>query len=135
MLILFGIWFAVAGGVAALAGITAKGRVERLRRTGRPAWALVVPSPIAAGDPADSGPRRTMIQFSLSDGRVIERLCPQPWRKAAAPVPGQRVPVWYDPADPGDVLVNGWDGRLPNQAFVAVGLIFILLGLAIAFGS
>jgi hypothetical protein len=134
MTILIGIWFALAGGVAMLAGVTARGRVERLRRTGRSAWALVVPSPLAASDAADSGRRRAMIQFSLADGRIIERLCPRPLRTATAPIPGQRVPVWYDPADPGDVLVNGWDGRRSNRAFLTVGLLFMLLGLAIAFG-
>jgi hypothetical protein len=34
--------------VAALAGMTARGRVRRLRRSGRSAWAMVVPAPAAA---------------------------------------------------------------------------------------
>jgi hypothetical protein len=38
-----GLWFAFAGLVAALAGLTARGRVRRLRRSGRSAWAMVVP--------------------------------------------------------------------------------------------
>ena len=65
---------------------------------------------------------------------MIERLCPLPVRKATAPVAGQRVRVWYDPADPTDVLVNGWDGRYGNLAFLAVGVFFLVFGMSIAFG-
>ena len=43
------------------------------------------------------------------------------------------MPIWYDPADPTDVLVNGWDGRYGDRAFLAVGFFFIVLGLAVAF--
>jgi hypothetical protein len=75
-----------------------------------------------------------LIQYSLTDGRVIERLCPRPVRRAAWPAVGQRVPVWYDPADPTDVLVNGWDGRYSDLAFLAVGVFFIVFGMGIAFG-
>jgi hypothetical protein len=129
-----GFWFAVVGGVAALAGLTARRRVVRLRRSGQPAWAMVVPSPVSPGELADGSPRRNLIQYSLTDGRVIERLCPRPARRAAGPAAGQRVPVWYDPADPTDVVVNGWDGRYSDLAFLAVGGFFIVFGMGIAFG-
>jgi hypothetical protein len=129
-----GFWFAVIGAVAALAGLTARRRVARLRRTGQPAWAMVVPSRVSPGELADGSPRRNLIQYSLTDGRVIERLCPRPVRRAAWPAVGQRVPVWYDPADPTDVLVNGWDGRYSDLAFLAVGVFFIVFGMGIAFG-
>jgi hypothetical protein len=127
-MIVVGLVFAFAGGVAALAGLTARGRVRRLRRSGRAAWAMVVPAPRDA-----ESPRRNLIQYPLDDGRVIERLCP-PVRKAVAPVAGQKVPVWYDPADPTDVLVNGWDGRYSDLAFLAVGVFFIVFGMGMAFG-
>ena len=42
--------------------------------------------------------------------------------------------VLYDPADPTDVLVNGWDGRYGNLAFLAVGMFFIVFGIGMAFG-
>jgi hypothetical protein len=129
-----GFWFAVVGGMAALAGLTARRRVARLRRTGEPAWAMVVPSRVSPGELASGSPRRNLIQYSLTDGRVIERLCPRPVRRAAWPAVGQRVPVWYDPADPTDVLVNGWDGRYSDLAFLAVGVFFIVFGMGIAFG-
>ncbi len=128
-MVVIGLVFAFVGGVAALAGLTARGRVRRLRRSGRSAWAMVVPAPRDAGSP-----RRNLVQYPLEDGRVIERLCPQPIRKAATPAAGQKVLVWYDPADPTDVLVNGWDGRYGNLAFLAVGLFFIVFGMGMAFG-
>jgi len=133
MAIVVGLVLAFAGGVAALAGLTARRRARRLRRSGEPAWAMVVPSPVSADE--DGPARRHLIQFSLADGRVIERLCPQPVREAASPAAGQRVPIWCDPADPTDVLVNGWDGRFGDRAFLAVGLAFIILGMALAFGG
>ena len=131
MQVVVGLVFAFAGGVAALAGVTARSRVRRLRRIGKPVWAMVVPAPISADE--GGSPGRNLIQYSLENGHVIERLCPRPIRKAAWPTVGQRVPIWYDPADPTDVLVNGWDGRYADRAFLAVGFFFIVLGLAVAF--
>jgi hypothetical protein len=131
---LIGLWFAVVGGVAALAGLTARRRVMRLRRTGESAWAMVVPSPLPPEERAGGSPRRNLIQYPLADGQVIERLCPRPARRAAWPAVGQRLRVWYDPADPTDVLVNGWDGRYSDLAFLAVGVFFMVFGLGIAFG-
>lgn len=127
-----GFVFAFAGSMAALAGVTARSRVRRLRRSGRTASAMVVPSPIPEGE--GGAARRNLIQYPLEDGRVIERLCPRPMRKAAWPAVGQSVPVWYDPADPTDVLVNGWDGRFADRVLLAAGLCFIVFGLAVAFG-
>jgi hypothetical protein len=127
--VVIGLCFAFAGSVAALTGLTARGRVRRLRRSGRSAWAMIVPAP---RDP--ESPRRNLIQYPLEDGRVIERLCPQPIRKAAAPTAGQKVLVLYDPADPTDVLVNGWDGRYGNLAFLAAGMFFIVFGIGMALG-
>jgi hypothetical protein len=132
MFVVIGLMFAFAGGVAALAGLTARNRVRRLRRSGHTASAMVVPSP---GWPDESGSaRRNVIQYPLEDGRVIEQLCPRPIRRTASPRVGQSVPIWYDPADPADVLVNGWDGRYADRAFLAVGLCFIVFGMAVMFG-
>ena len=129
MPVVIGLCFAFPGFVAALAGLTARSRVRRLRRAGLTAWAMVVPGPRDA-----EPPRRNLIQYPLEDGRVIERLCPRPMRKAHAPAAGQRVLVWYDPADPTDALVNGWDGRYGNLVFLAVGVSFIVFGMALALG-
>ncbi len=40
--------------------------------------------------------------------------------------------VWYDPADPQDVLVYGREGRIANRLFLAAGLLFLVIGAGIA---
>jgi uncharacterized protein DUF3592 len=124
VLVVFGLCVALAGGLAALAGVTARRRAQRLRTSGLTAWAMVVPNPSA--DPDDPGRRRrVLIQYRLPDGSLIERA-------ASRLTPGQRVLVWYDPADPADALVFGQEGHYADAAFAVVGIAFILLGVAIA---
>jgi Protein of unknown function (DUF3592)/Mu transposase, C-terminal len=132
MLIVIGVLFALAGGVAVLAGLSGMGRARRLRRTGMSAWATTVPSMVPAGERADGSSRRTLIQYALPDGRVIEQISPGAARKAASMGPGQKVLVWYDPADPQDVLVYGREGRHADWAFTAAGGLVILAGAGIA---
>ena len=132
MTVVIGVWFALVGGVAVLAGLSGMHRVRRLRRSGLSAWAMAVPSTVPAGDWMDGSSRRTLIQYALPDGQVIERICPPTARKAASMTPGQKVLVWYDPVDPLDVLVYGRQGRRVDQAFVAVGVLLVLIGAGIA---
>jgi len=63
---------------------------------------------------------------------VTKLSLPAPVRKSAALAPGQKVLLWYDPADRQDVLVYGREGRLADWAFLAAGILFILAGAAIA---
>lgn len=73
-----------------------------------------------------------MIQYALTDGRVVERIFPEPARKASSLRPGQKVLVWHNPADPQEVLVCGREGRLADRAFVAIGVLFMPIGTGIA---
>jgi hypothetical protein len=73
-----------------------------------------------------------MIQYTLADGRVAERVSPRSARKAAMLRPGEKVLIWYDPDDPQDVLVYGREGRAADLAFVIAGALFIALGAGIA---
>ena len=131
MPVLFGVLIAVPGGLAALAGLAAMRRKRRLRREGVSAWAMALTPPGPAEQPG--GPaHRTLIQYELADGRVEERIEPQPGRKTASLRPGQKVLVWYDPDDPQDVLVYGREGRLADAAFVAAGGLFMMTGAGIA---
>src|SRR5215510_6372303 len=129
MLIVIGVWFALAGGLAALAGLTAMRHVRRLRRGGPPVWAAALP--VSASEETGGSPGRTVIQYTLADGRVVERVSPGSARKAAVLRPGQKVLVWYDPDDPQDVLVYGREGRAADLAFVIAGALFIVLGVGI----
>jgi len=131
MLIVIGIWFALAGGLAALAGLTAMRRARRLRRAGSSVWAVALPRPVSAAEEPGDSSGRTVLQYTLADGRVVERLSPGSARKAAMLRPGQKVLVWYDPDDPQDVLVYGREGRAGNLAFVTAGVVFIMLGVGV----
>jgi len=132
MLIVIGVWFALAGGVAALAGLTGMRRTRRLRRGGSPVWAVALPGQVSMDEEPGGSPGRTVIQYTLADGRVVERPSPGPARKAAMLRPGQKVLVWYDPDDPQDVLVYGREGRAADLAFVIAGVLFIVLGAGLA---
>jgi hypothetical protein len=132
MPIVIGVWFALAGGLAALVGLTGMRRARRLRHGGSPVWAVALPRPAALDGGTDGPPGRTVIQYTLADGRVMERISPVSARNAAMLRPGQKVLVWYDPDDPQDVLVYGREGRVADPAFVIAGALFIVLGAGIA---
>lgn len=122
MAIAVGILLMVVGGIAALAGLTAAHRAERLRSSGQTAWAMVVAAP--DDDSGEGSAGGVLLQYKLPDGAVLER-------PASRLTPGGTVLVWYDPADPSDILVFGRDGRLSNAAFATIGILFILGGAAI----
>jgi hypothetical protein len=69
---------------------------------------------------------------NLEDGRVIERSARARVTKSAPLRPGEPVLIWYDPRDPGDVLIYGRWGRVFDRAFLTAGTLLILLGAAMA---
>jgi hypothetical protein len=123
MWVLYAIWFVLPGAVAVLAGLSGIRRKQRLRRTGRTAWAMIVTGPAATGPGAS-------VQFELPGGRIVERPCAAPVRRSTAYRPGTKILVWYDPADPEDVLIYGRGGLRADGAFLAAGLLFVTLGAA-----
>jgi hypothetical protein len=130
MSVVIGAWFALAGGIALLAGLTGRHRVRRLRRSGEPVWAMIVSAPAGPDERPGRPARRSLIQFTAADGRVIERGCPAGGGGRLRP--GQRVLVWPDPADPQDFLVYGREGGRANLAFMAAGAVLVLIGTALA---
>ena len=137
MLIVIGVWVAVAGGVAALAGLSGMRRVRRLRRDGVAVWALPVTEPVPEDLPPEDQPSpgsapRMLLQYSLEDGRVLERSARARVTRSPPLRPGEPVLIWYDPADPDDVLIYGRWGRVSDRAFLAAGTLLILVGAAIA---
>jgi len=126
MSVIVGIWMAVAGVPAVLAGLSGMRRVRRLRRSGVKAWAMAVPERVTVPESADDDGGRAALQYTLADGQVFERLAPPALR------PGQKVLIWYDPADPQDILVYGRDRRVSDLIFVITGIAFVLAGTALA---
>jgi uncharacterized protein DUF3592 len=126
MTTVLGIWFALAGVISAIVGLAGKRRIRRLRREGVQAWAVVVPS-----HPAD-GEREVALQYTLSDGRVLEKYSAE---RTGALLPGERVLIWYDPADPQDVLVRGREGRTSDLVFVIAGAALLAAGAVIGIAA
>jgi len=132
MVVLIGIWFALAGALAVLTGLSARWRARRLRRHGQSVWATAVPAPTTAGGGTAGAAPRTMLEYTLPDGRVLEQLAPARVRKTATLRPGQQVLVWYHPEDPQDILVYGRDGRLGDRALLVTGGLVMVIGIALA---
>jgi hypothetical protein len=97
------------------------------RACGHSAWGLVI-APLADRD--NEPPPIALIQYALPDGRVLEHNCRQPARRSSALRIGEKVLLWYDPANPAEVLVHRRDGHRSDWAFFAIGTLFILLGAA-----
>jgi hypothetical protein len=129
-----GIWICLAGGIAALTGLAGMRRIRRLKRTGATAWAMVLPHPSEDEDQPGRAGRRVLVQFSLDDGRIVEHSCVRS-RRTSALRSGQNVLVWYDRADPSDVLVYDRHSRRADGAFVTAGLGLIIVGAMIAAGA
>ena len=126
MAIVIGVWITLAGVPSVLVGLVGLRRARRLRRDGVKVWATVVPRPVADGS------RRAALQYTLTDGRVLEKFAPGTFRKRRVLRPGMSVLVWYDPADPLDILVYGREGRASNLTFAIAGAVLMLAGIGIA---
>ena len=126
-MIVFGVWLALAGAVALL------------RRAGRAA-----PGPAAAPPRADgvgrdrpgagrgkaAAPHAGAVPAGGRAGAGADRARGR--HPHGTPAAGQKVLVWYDAEDPGDILVYGRWGRAADWAFVAAGAVAVLGGLILA---
>src|SRR5262249_19570210 len=75
MVIVCGVWLVLAGALALLAGHSGRARVRRLRRRGLTTWGVTVAPPSEEERHADR-PRRTLVQYRLADGHVLEQIVP-----------------------------------------------------------
>jgi hypothetical protein len=132
MPVLVGVWFALTGGVAALAGLYGIRRAGRLRSGGVRTWGMAMRPPASPDKEPDGSRGQFLIQYTLADGRVMERITAQPARKQPALRPGQHVLVWYNPEDPDEVLIHGLQTRLADSVFLIAGVFFILIGAGLA---
>ena len=115
-----GIWIALTGVVPVLVGFTGMRRVRRLRRCGVRAWAVAERLP---------GEQHLMgLRYTLPDQRVLVKVVTG---KAASLLPGERVLISYDPADPGDVLVSGRQRLVLDVALLVTGVLFVAAGAVI----
>ncbi|KJK59281.1 DUF3592 domain-containing protein [Saccharothrix sp. ST-888] len=122
--------FAGLGGlVACLAGRAGLREIRRLRRVGLPAQALVRYRMLGEEDRA--GSPRPLLQFTTVDGRVAEVFSPVPSSRSRRLVDGGQVWITYDPADPGQVLVDGRERRWLEYAFLASGSAITLTALTL----
>jgi hypothetical protein len=122
--------FAGLGGlVACLAGRAGLREIRRLRRVGMPAQALVRYR--ALGEDDRVGSPRPLLQFSTVDGRVVEVFSPVPSSRSRRLADGGQVWITYDPADPGQVLVDGRERRWLEYTFLACGAAIALTALAL----
>jgi Protein of unknown function (DUF3592) len=130
MSIEMGVLLGIAGCLAALVGLSSMRRSRRLRTHGVAVWAMALPVPEPSSEPERQG--QILLQYTLEDGRVVERMGPASRRRGAKLEPGRKVLIWYDPADPDDVLVFGRAGRLSDWAFVTGGLLLVVAGAVVA---
>jgi Protein of unknown function (DUF3592) len=117
---------ALTGVPAVLVGLFARRRTRQLRRDGVRVWA------VAMHQPHDAGGQLVTLQYRLADGRVVEESAPTRARRRTPLLPGNKVLIWYDPADPAEILVYGREGRASDLAFMVVGAILALAGTVIA---
>ena len=118
-----GIWIALAGTVPALAGLTGVRRARRLRRDGVRAWSTAVPFYPAGED------GQVALRYTLPDGRVVENAAV---RRTGTLLAGERVLIWYDPADPADAVIQGREGRTTDLVFAVIGAVLVVAGTVIA---
>jgi hypothetical protein len=116
-----GVWFGLAGALAVLVALAGRAHAHRLRRDGVQVWGTAVP-----------GAERTVVRYALPDGALVERPAGAPLRKSRALLPGQKILVWYDPADPGDCVVFGRDGRISDRVLMIAGLALIAGAIILA---
>lgn len=128
MATVLGVWLALAGAVAALVGLAGMRRIRRLRQHGVKTWATAARRSRGEAARADGEPEPVVLEYTLPNGQVLENFAA---RHTASLAPGQRVLIWYDPADPLDVLVYGRRAWTLDVAFAAAGTALVICAVVI----
>jgi hypothetical protein len=123
---MFGGLFCIAFGLAMIAIVIFGDRtVRNAKRTGVRVSAQVIGEEVEVGT---QGSRfyHTKVRFPGPNGQWLEHVSIQGHSK---PVHRELVDVWYDPADPTQVTVDEPGGRSRLIVGVAIGLLFVALGV------
>ncbi|MFD9718340.1 hypothetical protein [Streptomyces sp. NPDC059076] len=116
---IFAVFTAMAGLVAMLAGAYGLRHTRRITGSCYFALALVKPPP--------PGALRPLLTYETLDGRVVETVSP-----VALDATSGSVRLWYDPADPYDVVIDGHQRTALDRALIAAGVVLLALALGLA---
>ena len=123
---MFGGLFFICFGLAMIAIVIFGDRsVKTAKHTGVKVSAQVIGQEVEVGA---EGSRfyHTRVRFPGPNGQWLEHVSVQGHAK---PVQRELVDVWYDPADPTQVTVDEPGGRSRLIVGVAIGLLFVALGV------
>ncbi|MEU5997937.1 DUF3592 domain-containing protein [Streptomyces sp. NPDC047197] len=123
-MVVLGVFTALGGLVALLAGAYGLRRTRRVTAAGEVAQALV--------KEVRPGAERPLLQFETGDGSVVEVVSPVPPSRERPLAAGERVRIAYDSDDPREAVLLGRERRGVDRGFVAVGAAAVVLGLALA---
>ncbi|MEU5399351.1 hypothetical protein ABZ348_08640 [Streptomyces sp. NPDC005963] len=116
---IFAVFTAMAGLVVVLAGAHGLRHTRRIVGSCYFALALVKPPP--------RGALRPLLAYETLDGRVVEIVSPVVLDAAT-----DSVRLWYDPTDPHDVVIDGYQRRGLDRALIAAGVVLLAIGLGLA---
>lgn len=129
---MLGMVIVLGGAVALIAGIADRRRTRHIRAAGETAWAVIVAAP--THPEYEPSAYRPLLRFETSDGRVVEVFSPLPPTRRRPLTEGRKILVYFDPAEPTQVLIHG--GRQRSSAtFIALGIVAIvgaLIAMALA---
>lgn len=108
----------LGGALSLIAGVTDRRRVRRIRAGGETAWATIVPAP--KHPEYEPSAYRPLLRFRTADGRPVEVFSPRPPSRRRPLTEGRKILVYFDPADPAQVVMHGGRDRA-DLAFIALG--------------
>jgi hypothetical protein len=118
-----GVVIVLGGVVSVVAGVTGRRRSRRIRGEGETAWATIVPAP--RHPEYEPSAYRPLLRFRTSDGRAVEVFSPLPPTRGRPLVEGQKVLVYFDPAEPTQVLLHAGRERA-DIVFIVLGAVAIV---------
>lgn len=117
----------LGGALSLIAGVLDRRRIRRIRADGETAWATIVGAP--RHPEYEPSAYRPLLRFDTADGRPVEVFSPLPPSRRRPLTEGRKILVYFDPADPTQVVLHGSRDRA-DLAFIGLGAVAILGALA-----